>query len=35
MNKKNLVTIILNDTLEDNEIINLIDMSYEFSNFKK
>ncbi len=35
MNKKNWVTIILNDTLEDNEIINLIDMSYEFSNFKK
>lgn len=35
MNKKNWVKIILNDTLEDNEIINLIDMSYEFSNFKK
>ena len=32
MNKKNWVSIILDDTLPDNEIINLINISYESAN---
>lgn len=35
MNKKNWVSIILDDTLTDNEIISLIDISYNNSNKKK
>ncbi len=34
MNKKDWITIILNDTLEDKEITNLIDESYEIINSK-
>lgn len=35
MNKKNWVSIILDDTLADNEIISLINISYNNSNKKK
>jgi len=35
MNKKNWVSIILDDTLADNEIISLIDISYNNSYKKK
>ncbi len=35
MNKKNWVSVILDDTLEDSELINLIDISYKYSNEKK
>lgn len=35
MNKKNWVSIILDDTLADNEIISLIEISYNNSNKKK
>ncbi len=34
MNKKTWVTIILNDTLKDEEILNLINISYEYSKIK-
>ena len=34
MNKKSWVTIILDDTLKDDEILNLINISYEYSDIK-
>ena len=34
MNKKNWVSIVLDDTLQDDEIIKLIDISYSYSNIK-
>ncbi len=35
MNKKNWVSIILDDSLEDKTIFSLLDKSYEFTNIKK
>ncbi len=35
MNKKNWVSIILDDSLEDKTIFTLLDKSYEFTNIKK
>ena len=35
MNKNNWVSIILDDTLTDDEVINLIDISYGISNIKR
>ena len=35
LSKKSWVTIILDNTLSDKEIMNLIDISYNLSNMKK